>query len=84
MKKAEMNLNTWKKDSRRIRELMETVNALSGFRGTTVLGDAVDCLDEVDALLNLWMNEVAGTRAELKYQIDALKREQLVATNTRN
>ena len=74
----QLNLNTWKKDSRRMRELMETANALNGFKGVTVLEDAIDCIDEAEALMELWMNELRANRAQLKYQVDAIKRDELV------
>ena len=75
--KKQLNINTWKKDARRMRELMETANALNGFNGITVLVDAIDCIDEAEALMELWMNELRANRAELKYQVDALKRDEL-------
>ena len=76
----QLNLNTWKKDSRRMRELMETANALNGSKGVIVLEDAIDCIDEAEALMELWMNELRANRAQLKYQVDAIiRREQLLA-----
>lgn len=76
----QLNLITWKKDARRMRELMETANALNGFKGVVVLEDAIDCIDEAEALMELWMNELRANRAQLKYQVDAIiRREQLLA-----
>ena len=74
----QLNLNTWKKDSRRMRELMETANALKAFNGVVVLNDAIDCIDEAEALMELWMNELRANRAQLKYQVDAIKRDEFV------
>lgn len=76
----QLNLNTWKKDSRRMRELMETANALNASKSVIVLEDAIDCIDEAEALMELWMNELRANRAQLKYKVDAIiRREQLIA-----
>lgn len=76
--KKQLNINTWKKDSSRIRDLMETANALNGFQGITVLVDAIDCIDEAEALMHLWLNEVRSNREELKSQVNVIKHDELV------
>jgi hypothetical protein len=70
-----LNESQWKKDRTRLKDLIETINACAGFNTSlTSLETAVDVADEAESLLWLWMNELQAAKAELKYDIDQVKR----------
>ena len=75
-----LNESTWKKDRTRLKDLIETINACAGFNTSlTALETAVDVADEAESLLWLWLNELQAAKAELKFDIELLKRNAVKA-----
>jgi len=73
-----LNEAQWKKDRTRLKDLIETINACAGFNTSlTSLETAVDVADEAESLLWLWMNKLQAAKAELKYDIDQVKRNSV-------
>ncbi len=64
----------WKRDARRIRELLETAQALAKFDPPQQTNDAVTCLQQVTELLEKWQNINRAELATMNYKADALRR----------
>jgi len=64
----------WKRDARRIRELLETAETLAQFDRPQQTADAITCQQQIAKLLETWQNVTRANLATLNYQADAQRR----------
>lgn len=63
----------WKRDARRIKDLLETADCLAGYQKLT---DAIDCLQKVRTMLETWQNATHAELAALNFAADQQRRTQ--------
>lgn len=61
----------WKRDARRIKDLLETADCLTGYNKLT---DAIDCLQKVRTMLETWQNNTIAQLADINYKADEQRR----------
>lgn len=71
-----INEQQLKKDRTHLKNLVETINALNGFRTITSLTEAVRLIDQTEQLLTNYCHKLQAARAEIRYTIDQLHRNQ--------
>jgi len=71
-----INEKQLQKDRTQLKNLVETINALAYFGTSTSLTEAVRLMDQTEQLLMSYCHELQAARAEMRFTIERLHRNQ--------
>ena len=68
--------NQLRKDRTKLKNLVETINALNTYQAATPLTEAVNLIDEAQKLITEYTHKLQAVRADIKYKLNAIQLTQ--------